>query len=228
MAPFISVIIRLYNGIEFMEETITSVLNQTYEDWECIIGINGHGKNGNIIHRNILNILGKKYDPRIRVVNYPTAKGGAHTLNLLVKEATSQWVAILDADDKWEPTKLASQVNVINTVIPQPDIIGTRCLYFGEINSKPWLPEGFIDKDHFKTMNPLLHSSVLIRKELLEYRNIVFLHDYDLWCRLSIKDTVFFNIDEPLVKHRIHGKSFYNRKNKDSIVAIRALYFDGS
>jgi glycosyltransferase involved in cell wall biosynthesis len=44
----ISILIPIYNGIEFIEESVSSVLNQTYDQWELLIGINGHPENSNI------------------------------------------------------------------------------------------------------------------------------------------------------------------------------------
>ena len=48
MNPSISVIIRLYNGIEYLNETIDSVIKQEYTNWELIVGVNGHGLDGGV------------------------------------------------------------------------------------------------------------------------------------------------------------------------------------
>jgi glycosyltransferase involved in cell wall biosynthesis len=44
--PSISVLIRLYNGVEYLSDSLKSVLDQTFTDWELLIGVNGHGANG--------------------------------------------------------------------------------------------------------------------------------------------------------------------------------------
>jgi len=41
----ISILMPIYNGIEFIEESVSSILNQTYDQWELIIGVNGHPEN---------------------------------------------------------------------------------------------------------------------------------------------------------------------------------------
>ena len=225
MALKIGVIIRLYNGIEFLDECITSVISQTYREWTCIIGVNGHGKDGNVVHQRAIEVIKSKNDPRIQVINYPEANGGADILNRLVHDTEAEWIAVLDVDDIWHMNKLENQVRVIHTVIPVPDIIGTGCVYFGDRDYSPGLPEGFIDKEVFEEKNPILHSSVVMRKCIANYRNIVYLHDYDLWCRLSLENKVFFNLPELLTAHRIHEDSFYNNKNSDMVDELRAIYF---
>ena len=93
----ISVLIRLYNGIEYLEESLKSVLDQTYANWEVLIGVNGHGPTGGQILISALEVANRfaKGDSRVRVINLPDARGGAEAMNALVKESVSDWVAIL-------------------------------------------------------------------------------------------------------------------------------------
>jgi len=226
----ISVLIRLYNGIEFLEESLRSVLDQTYANWEVLIGINGHGPTGGEVLVRALQIASSsaKGDPRIRVINFPFVKGGAEAMNVLAKEAASDWVAILDVDDKWHPDKLMEQVLSSRSLMLTPDVIGTQCEYIGDMKGRPRIPLGYIDVNYFKMDNPIVNSSVLIRKSLLHYTDLFNLDDYDLWCRLALNNKVFYNIDSVLTYHRVHKNSFYNSSRIQDPDALRRHHFSNS
>jgi glycosyltransferase involved in cell wall biosynthesis len=221
----ISVIIRLYNGIEFLEEAVQSVLSQIFKSWDLTIGVNGHGPDGGEVFRQALEIAGRLGDPRIRVVNYPNVRGGAQALNALVQDARCPWVAILDADDKWHPQKLEAQWD-IHQLHPQIDVIGTWCQYFGERDGSPQIPAGLIDNRIFRYVNPMINSSVLIPKELASFTDQFYgLDDYELWIRLSLDSKIFFNIPSYFTYHRLYSTSSFNASKKQDVDGLRRHYF---
>lgn len=222
--PSISVLIRLYNGIDFLSESLDSVLSQTYKDFEVIIGVNGHGETSDVYSR-ALDIVTSKADPRITVKNYPSVKGGAEALNALVADAKAEWVAILDVDDTWHREKLEYQVFIRDKVTPQYDVIGTFCKYFGSFNGFPNIPYGHVDPEIFKITNPMIHSSVLMRKSIVHYTDFCGLDDYDLWCRLVKEGKRFYTIVGVLTFHRIHDSSFYNSSKNQDPEALRKHHF---
>ena len=226
MTPSVSVLIRLYNGIEFLHESLASVCQQSYDDWDLLIGVNGHGPDGNDVHKKANEIVKQnKYRDQIRVINYPTVKGGAEVMNALVADAKAQWVAFLDVDDMWLETKLLKQIH-IRDLYPHLDVIGTYCRYFGQMKGSPQIPVGEITLDDFKTCNPMINSSILMRKELINFTDRFYLDDYDLWCRLVLEGRRFYNLDDVLTLHRIHGASAYNASKKQDPEALRAHYFN--
>ena len=226
MTPSVSVLIRLYNGIEFLHESLASVCQQSYDDWDLLIGVNGHGPDGNDIYQKANEIVKQnKYSNQIRVINYPNVKGGAEVMNALVADAKAAWVAFLDVDDMWLETKLLKQIH-IRDLYPHLDVIGTYCRYFGQMKGSPQIPVGEITVDDFKTCNPMINSSILMRKELTNFTDRFYLDDYDLWCRLVLEGRRFYNLDEVLTLHRIHGASAYNASKKQNPEALRAHYFN--
>ena len=226
MTAYISIIIRLYNGIEYLNESVDSVLAQTHPNWELLIGVNGHGDGGEVF-KHAKQIIESKKDPRIRVINYPYIKGGAAAMNALSSDAKYEWVAFLDVDDKWHHRKLEAQIYAIENLNPTPDIIGTFCEYFGRMKGSPNIPSNYIHQEIFKQYNPMINSSILIRKNLVEFTEQFYgLDDYDLWCRLSLQDKIFFNIPNKLVYHRVHDGSHYNVSNKQDPDAVRMYYFE--
>jgi glycosyltransferase involved in cell wall biosynthesis len=206
----ISILMPIYNGIEFLNESLQSVLNQTYTDWELIIGINGHEDPTPLVdHATVL----KKNDDRIIVVSLST-KGKAESLNEMVKLASSEWIAILDVDDVWTPTKLEEQVQYIqSTADPNIAVVGTQCLYFGERAGSPDIPNGIINNPAYLIkQNPIINSSALIRKHLCKWSDTWGLDDYELWMKIMLQGYHFYNISSYLVYHRVYASSAFNSK----------------
>lgn len=102
--PLISVITPLYNAKDHIEDTIKSVLNQTYQNWEMIIVDDVSNDGGNeIVSRHAL------LDSRIKLIQHTVNKGGAGARNTALELANGRLIAFLDADDLWDPEKLELQ-----------------------------------------------------------------------------------------------------------------------
>jgi glycosyltransferase involved in cell wall biosynthesis len=209
----ISILIPIYNGVEFIEESVSSVLNQTYDQWELLIGINGHPENSDIYK------IAKEYEKKsgkVRVFDFYTIKGKSNTLNEMIPFCNYNYVAILDVDDIWHPQKLEVQCHELNKI----DVIGSNCVWFGDRPGiVPSIPGGDISNYDFSIVNPIINSSSVIRKELCYWNNTWDgVEDYDLWLRLRKQNKKFFNFKEILVKHRIHNTSAFNSKGNNNKV----------
>jgi glycosyltransferase involved in cell wall biosynthesis len=218
-----SILMPIYNGSEFLPQSVSSVIQQTFQEWELIIAINGYEPNSQIFQMvdNYIKAMG---DDRIRVLDYHDCKGKAATLNKMLGECKYSYVAILDVDDIWLPTKLEVQQPFL---LKGYDVIGTKCVYFGEMNNIiPAIPNGDIGNFNFLQVNPLINSSAVIKKELAHWDTTVFgVEDYDLWLRLWREKKRFYNCSEVLVKHRIHRQSAFNAKGNDNHVAALRLKY---
>jgi teichuronic acid biosynthesis glycosyltransferase TuaG len=129
----ISILMPIYNGGEFMKESIPSILYQSFTQWELIIGINGHAPSSTLYKEACL----WSDDSRIKVYDMST-KGKSDTLNEMLSYCSYDWVALLDVDDKWLPKKLESQIPFMKDY----DVIGTHCQYFGGLTNRPVIPFG--------------------------------------------------------------------------------------
>lgn len=206
----ITILIPIYNGIKYLEESIESVKKQTFKDWELIIGINGHPANS-LVYQQALNYKSDK----IKIIDFYLTKGKSNTLNEMVKISKYDWIAILDVDDKWHSKKLEIQIRHTKNY----DIIGTQTKYFGDLNISPNIPSGDLKKFNFLKFNPIINSSSLIRKEFCFWNvNMELLEDYELWLRLWKQGRKFFNIKDILTYHRIHKKSFFNNNNRQDVL----------
>jgi len=161
MTHHISILMPIYNGIEFLEQSLLSIINQTYKNWELIIGINGVPIDSEVHLKAIqlCNNYKSNYDISI---NYYDCKGKGSTLNKMVKDAKFNFIALLDVDDLWINNKLEKQLHYLDIY----DIIGTGCRYFGDTNHKPILPYGDLRYFNFFQFNPIINSSVILKKEI--------------------------------------------------------------
>lgn len=96
--PFFSVVIPLYNKEEFIEDTLESVFNQTFQNFEIIVVNDGSTDNS-------LSLVSKLVGPKLRIISTEN-KGVSFARNLGIKKANADYIALLDADDHWYPNHL--------------------------------------------------------------------------------------------------------------------------
>lgn len=210
----ISILMPVYNGVEFFFESYKSILSQTYENWELLIGINGHEENGEVF-QTISNLVARSN--RVKIYQFPKIKNKATTLNQLIASSNYEIICLLDVDDLWHSEKLAKQLQFIENY----DIVGTDCRYFGDRRNKPGIPIGEIGKEIFLKVNPIINSSAMFRKKDAYWDDALLgLEDYDMWLRLNKEDRKFFNIGEELCYHRIHNSSYFNTKDFSNIESL--------
>jgi len=214
----ISILMPIYNGIEFINESITSIINQSFNEWELIIGINGHPKNSDIFK------YAKQYEniyPKIKVYDLYEINGKANSLNKMLEYCNYNYIALLDVDDIWHHKKLEIQSKFLNTY----DVVGSNCVWFGDIKDVvPKIPQYDFSHFNFAIVNPIINSSSITKKELCSW-NENGIEDYDLWIRLWKLNKKFYNCPEILVKHRIHKQSAFNSKgNNDKVKPLLHLH----
>ena len=219
----ITILIPLYNGIEYLPEAIQSILSQTYTSWKLLIGINGHGDTGGDIAIKVNELVGS--DSRIKVIIQSSEiNNKSKSLNNLIKYVDTEWVALLDADDIWLPTKLEKQVETIQS--SQFEVIGTQCEYFGTLTGSPNIPYGPISRGFTLHLNPIINSSVVFKTKYAYWNELLSkegYEDYELWLQLDFAEVQMYNISEVLVKHRIYPQSSFNTKTSD-ITPLKTKY----
>lgn len=210
----ISILLATYNGQKYLKDSINSILSQTFEEFELLIGLNGTTDNS----RDILNSF---QDSRIIIFDYGHDKGKSKTLNKLLKESKYNWIAIQDDDDIWLPNKIEKQIKYIGNY----DVIGTFIKYIDSNNNFIGSPKihsspEMIRKLTLNKMNQIANTSTIFKKEdALKLggwnENLDGIEDLDFWIRLLRANKKFINIPEYLVLHRLHQGSNFNTKNHD-------------
>lgn len=104
MRDLVTIIMPSYNTGRFIEETIKSVLDQTYSNWELIVVDDCSTDNTDEIVKKYL------ADTRIHYIKNLTNSGAAISRNRALSEAKGKWIAFLDSDDLWETDKLQKQI----------------------------------------------------------------------------------------------------------------------
>lgn len=102
----VSIIIPVYNASRFLEETINSIQEQTYSNWEAIFIDDCSSDNSYDIIKQY-----QKNDKRIKVIKNKINNGVAISRNNGIDYAKGEYLCFLDADDKWHPEKLEKQIN---------------------------------------------------------------------------------------------------------------------
>jgi len=203
--PFASVLMPVYNAEKYLAEAIESILHQTYSNFEFLIFDDGSTDNS-------LNIIKAHKDPRIKVFHSQANDGLVKHLNKGIDIAKGKYIVRMDADDISHPTRLEEQVAFMEKN-PEVGVCGSYVEVFGKMAYISKLPT-----DHEQMIvallyfTPIIHPSVIIRKDVLDYFNIrykpafLFAEDTELWYQLS-KVTRLANIPRVLLKYRIHNQN---------------------
>ena len=107
MTDLVSIVVPVYNAERFLDETINTVLNQTYTNWELIL-VNDCSTD------NSVNVIKKYKDKRIKLINNKTNSKAAISRNNGITKAKGRYICFLDADDLWDKDKLEKQVKFMN------------------------------------------------------------------------------------------------------------------
>ncbi|UOK43784.1 MULTISPECIES: glycosyltransferase family 2 protein [Flavobacterium] len=160
-SKLVSVIVPCYNQAQYLDECLQSVLDQTYQNWECIIVNDGSlDETKQVVKKWI------KIDTRFRCINIEN-KGVSGARNLGVKLSKGEYIQFLDGDDILENNKLAYQVNVLNKDLAIDIVYGSSRYFFhgDKLNLYPI---------HYNGIIPLIemHKNDRYQKDVLVYRNI--------------------------------------------------------
>lgn len=218
--PLVSVITPMYNAEKHISETIESVLNQTYKNWEMIIVDNCSTDDSADIIK-----LYQKNNSKIKYIKLDYNSGGpARPRNIGLENAKGEYIAFLDADDVWLPKKLEVQVKFLNKN-PNVDICHTlanvingNSVYKGYFDNqrvfnkvKPFISQNNI---LFYTNNININSTLMRNENTLRFeedKNLVALEDWKYWIDSKKNGKKIVLIKEILLNYRIHQSSISNR-----------------
>jgi len=234
--PKISVIMTVYNNEPFIRESINSILNQTFTDFEFII-VNDAGSDASA------SIVSEFKDERIVFLNNDKNIGQTKSLNRGIAHAKGRYIARIDADDIAYPERLQEQYNCLERERTLA-VVGSWYEEIDEKGKRIRTVKVPVDPNEIKlylfshgalTYYCIAHPSVLIRKSALVemggYRErYFFCQDYDLWVRLSRKYSLT-NIAKPLLKYRVFKNSASRvqidkvNKESDEIITSNIRYY---
>ena len=197
-----------YNRAHMLRETIDSILNQTFKDFELIVV-------DNYSTDNTEEIIKSYNDKRIRYFKNKNNGLLAVNRNFAVKKSKGWYIAICDDDDIWLPRKLEKQIPEFE----KDEQIGLVCsngFSFNEAGKQGKMVKsisGYFTFENLLINNTIICPSVIFKKNILEdigifdeSREILTGEDYELWLRIAKKYKIRY-IGTPLVKYRTHAGS---------------------
>ncbi|MCX7592248.1 MAG: glycosyltransferase family 2 protein [Fischerella sp.] len=220
--PKVSVVIPAYNAMDFLPETLASVLQQTFTDFEVLIVNDGSSD-------NIVEWVSGITDSRVKLISQANQRVSA-ARNTGITNAQGEYIAFLDADDLWEPTKLEKQVCCLDEK-PEVGLVYTWTLLVDKENN----PTGRIFASHVEgnVWDKLLEndpissgSSPMVRRSCFDAvglfdRNLAYAPDLDMWVRIAYSYPIAV-VKEPLLRYRQLPNSF-SRNRQGMIKELRQV-----
>lgn len=218
--PLFSIIMTSYNYEKYIFHAIESVISQTYQNWELIIVDDCSSDNS-------WQIIQGFSDKRIKAIQQKENLGACTAYNLALSMTQGDYIASLDSDDMFHPTKLERQSNFFLDN-PEVDICGSYiteidcdgCILDGKTPHADWFNVliDLNDPASWIKENRLCHSSVVVRAELHKLLGgmngqLTYTPDWEFWIRAFSIGSKFSVICEPLTLYRNHGLNI-THKNK--------------
>lgn len=202
------------NGVEFLRESLESVLQQTYQDWELLIGVNGSDNADSLrAAGHCLKLADRgRFQGRVFLVDMLHCKNKPETFRNMLNYIDGEYVANLDVDDMWRPDKLTAQLPFLETY----DVVGTLGQYFGSACGTIPTEPGAITFDMLLERNHVINSSVVMKPDCAKYPITEQLDDYPLWLQLAHDGRRIFNVSRPLTWIRHHSEQWFSRRDNSN------------
>ena len=212
----ISVLMGIYNCETSLADSILSIINQTYTNWEFIICDDGSSDNSYSIAKKF-----SDYDNRIILIKNDKNMGLNYTLNNCLKYASGEFIARQDGDDISHPERFEKQVKFLENN-PNFEIVSTPMIFFDE--NGDWGKSSVITQptaEAVVTGSPICHAPVMMYKYCMDAVNgytvnkkMLRVEDVNLWIKLYAKGYRCFNLNEYLYKMRNDQNALNRRKYK--------------
>lgn len=221
MPPTISVIIPVYNAMAFLPEALNSVLTQTFTDFEAIIVNDGS-------QDNIVEWAKTLSDARVKLISQEN-QGVSQARNAGILSSRGDYIAFLDADDIWEPEKLASQI-VAFKESPELGLVDTWIAFVDEQNNVLFsagqsYQAGNVLRKILEGNLVMCGSSPVIRRQCFETAGLFdgelqIGEDWHMWVRIAAHYP-FQVLKKPLVRYRRHSSNATD-KHEQMLVGLSA------
>lgn len=217
----VSIIMPAYNSEDTIERAVISVLNQTYTNWELLIGNDCSTDNT----MKIISSLAKT-ESRIKVYSNDINIGVSGTRNLLVENSEGEFIAFLDSDDEWYPPKLKIQISQMVS-----EGVKFSCGPYHSANNlilTKTIPRKRIEYNDLLFYNDIPLLTVVVRKSIMEPFRSLGHEDYDLWLRILKRNHSCHSIQNIyLAKYNVLPGSLSSNKGSAFIWYLNILKLNG-
>ena len=233
--PIISVVMPVYNPNNYKQllESVNSILNQSYQDFELIICDDGSSNEKTQIYLQRI----QKLDSRIKIIGYKYNKGAAYSRNQCIKIAKGKFIAFQDDDDISEKSRFEEEVTFLYDN-PQYSFVGSNANVFDKngIWGEYKVPEKPTNND-FLWNSPFINPTMMFRTDVLKSAGGFRVssetrrgEDYDLFFRLYAAGYRGYNLQKKLFNYRIEieeekSKKYLSMKDRISEAKVRYIGF---
>ena len=215
-APAVTVLMPVFNGERYLREAVTSILGQSFRDFELLIVDDGSTDASAAIIEEL-----KRNDSRVRS-RFQSNQGHVAALNAGLESVRGNYIARMDADDVARPGRLEAQVRFLENH-PDIGVVGTAATLIDGDGRESGVVR--FPSSHGAVRwalcfgSPIIHPSAMIRADVLRQAGgydaeMRHAEDYDLWLRIS-RISRLANLEEPLLLLRKHGGNVSERSPAD-------------
>ena len=212
--PFVDIIMPNFNKERFIEESINSVIAQTYDNWKLFI----IDDNSNDNSKKVINYFENN---KIKIIFLKKNKGVAFCRNLAIRYSNSKYIAFIDSDDYWSSNKLKEQINFMEEF--KYNLTYTDYTPFSEkkdrkIFKKKVIPPDSLNYNQFINNTSIAMSSMIIKREAagsIKFPKVKICEDYFFKCAILKKDNLAMKLNQNTMFYRISKNSLQSNKFKN-------------
>ena len=231
----VSIILPYYKKINYIVNTLNSILNQTYQNFEIILVYDDTKLDDLLLIENDF-----KNNPKIKVIKNARNLGAGISRNIGIKHSKGEIIAFIDADDLWLPNKLEKQTNFMK----ENNFQFTFCDYEKRISNNKVIkvisPKKFLDYNDLIKSNDIGLSTVQINKNIIPddlFPSLKTKEDFAAWLKITKKKINAYNFSENLViwnkVHNSLSSNFFQKifdgfkvyRDYEKFSLFKSLYF---
>jgi glycosyltransferase involved in cell wall biosynthesis len=203
----LTIAIPFYNAEKYLDTSIQSVFNQTFQDWNLLLIDDGSTDSSLQIALKYQN------DPRVKIHSDGENKNLSYRLNQIPTLVDTKYLFRMDADDIMHPERIERQLNILESH-PEIDVLGTNAYSMDENNLIQGIRLRYSDKENLRKVKDFTHPTIAAKTEWFKNNpydaKAIRIEDMELWIRL--KDQCNFQIlTEPLLFYREFGSDYYKK-----------------
>ena len=231
----VSIILPYYKKINYIANTLNSILNQTYQNFEIILVYDDIKLDDLLLIENDF-----KNNPKIKIIKNAQNLGAGISRNIGIKHSKGEIIAFIDADDLWLPNKLEKQTNFMK----ENNFQFTFCDYEKRISNNKVIkvisPKKFLDYNDLIKSNDIGLSTVQINKNIIPddlFPSLKTKEDFVAWLKITKKKINAYNFSENLViwnkVHNSLSSNFFQKisdgfkvyRDYEKFSLLKSLYF---
>ena len=225
----VSILISVFNCEEYILDTLQSISNQTFKNWELII-VNDNSKDQTL--DKIVNFKKKFKKKKKKLINLKKNLGAYKATNIGLKFCSGKYISFIDADDLMHKNKIKDQIKILDQNL-EVGLVHNWYIEIDEKNNELTKKKNFFNQYEFNNIFPIeniiCNSSTMFRKKILDEikfynKNIIYAYDYNFFLQIFKKYRIF-GIKKFYTKYRIHKMQRSQDRRLQRQICKENIYF---